>query len=480
MISLIVFLSGASVMMMEIAGARVIAPYVGNSLPAWTALISVVLGSLSIGYAVGGRLADKYPSYTILSVLLFLSALTIVFIKPLEFVFLPLVRVIDDIRYLALVFSLGLFALPSVLLGMISPYAIKLSLRSLSNTGKTAGNLTALSTMGSIVGTVVTGFYLLGTVGHATVLFLVSGILVFCGILAWMRGKNRHGFFLIPAFLPFVVIHDVYGMSHPLGKEYDTPYQRLFIQEWKDPLTNRPVRMLLNDVYGVQSAMFLDHDDDLVAEYLKVFRVADDFAPVPQRVLVIGGAGYSYPKDVLRRNQQTRVDVVEIDPGMTRVARQWFNLKDTERLSIHHDDGRIFLQKTHHVYDVMYFDAFGELITSPFHLLTREMFSLAQQRLSYDGVFVMNVIAGYEGRSERFFSSLYATVNAVFPFIRVYRVGNEPDNEMQNIVILASMKDFSFVDDSAWQRRDFHPSSDAMVFIDSFAPVEQYAMDMLR
>ncbi len=473
-IPLVVFFSGAAVMMMEIAGARVIAPYVGNSLPAWTALISVVLGSLSVGYMVGGRLADRYPSHTMLSVILFLSACLVSLIKPLELLFLPLTTIIRDIRYLALVFSLGLFALPSVFLGMISPYAIRLSLHALSRTGKTAGNLYALSTIGSIVGTIVTGFYLLGIIGHANVLALIVSILMFCGILVWIFTRAARVFLLSVAIAPLVFLFQ-FHTQHPLGKEYDTPYQRLFIREGTDPITNRPIRMILTDLYSIQSSMFLDRDDDLVLEYLKVFRIADVIVPTPQRVLVIGGAGYAYPKDLLRRYWQAMIDVVEIDPGMTMVAKKWFSLTEDERLGVYHEDGRMFLARSTNTYDVIYMDAFGELVTPPFHLLTQEMFQLIDRRLRPNGVMVMNVIAAYEGSKNRFFSSIYKTVASVFPFVTIYPVQQREDRETQNIILLASRNVLPL--DGA---KSFSPSDDAIVFTDSFAPVEQYAMDLLR
>lgn len=473
-IPFVVFFSGAAVMMMEIAGARVIAPYVGNSLPAWTALISVVLGSLSVGYMAGGRLADRYPSHTMLAGILFLSACLVSLIKPLELLFLPLTTVIRDIRYLALSLSLALFALPSVFLGMISPYAIRLSLRALSRTGKTAGNLYALSTIGSIAGTITTGFYLLAVIGHANVLALVVSILVFCGLLVWIRVGAKRIFLLAFAIAPFVVLFQ-FNVQHPLGKEYDTPYQRLFIRDGNDPKTNRPIRMLLIDLHGIQSSMFLDRDDDLVPEYLKVFRVADTIVPNPQRVLVIGGAGYAYPKDLLRRHRQTMIDVVEIDPGMTRVAREWFSLKEDQRLDIYHEDGRMFLSRSMNMYDVIYMDAFGELVTPPFHLLTREMFQLVDQRLTPNGVMVMNAIAAYEGPKKRFFSSIYKTVASVFPFVTIYPVEEKRDQDTQNIILLASRNVLP-----SNQGRLFSPSDDAIVFADAFAPVEQYAMDLLR
>jgi spermidine synthase len=476
-IPFIVFLSGASVMMMEIAGSRIIAPYVGSSIHAWTALISVILGSLSIGYALGGKLADRYPSHTLLAGILFLSACAVVLIKPLEMIMIPLVETVEDVRYLAILFSLGLFSLPSILLGMISPYAIRLSLHSVSKTGRTAGNLSALSTTGSIVGTILTGFYLLGAFGHAVILHIVAGILLLCGIMLWIYGKRKKTFLLVFAGFPVFWMIQMRIPPHPLGIERDTSYQRLFIRDDKDFATNRPVRMLMIDVYGIQSAMFLDRDDDLVAEYTKVFRVADAFVPDPRRVLMIGGAGYAYPKDLLRRHPNAKIDVVEIDPGMTKAAEEYFELPQTHRLSIYHEDGRVFLLRNNSLYDVIYIDAFGELITPPFHLLTKEMFELAKKRISDNGILVMNIIGAYEGPRAKLLSAIQKTAADVFSSVQLYPVGAKAADQTQNIILVASSNPLS---QALPGTKDSALKEDVSLFTDAFAPVEHYAMDMIR
>src|SRR4030042_6938183 len=159
---LTVFTTGAVIMVLEIVGSRVVAPYVGTSLPVWTSIIGIILASLSIGYFLGGRLADQKPNIKPLVGIIMASGISIAIIPMLQFALLPVLSVISkDIRINALVATTLLFTAPSILLGMVSPYVIRLKLNQLKKTGSTTGELYALSTIGSILGTFLAGFVLL-------------------------------------------------------------------------------------------------------------------------------------------------------------------------------------------------------------------------------------------------------------------------------------------------------------------------------
>jgi len=157
------------------------------------------------------------------------------------------------------------------------------------------------------------------------------------------------------------------------------------------------------------------------------------------------GAGYAYPKDLLRRHPNAKIDVVEIDPGMTKAAEEYFELPQTHRLSIYHEDGRVFLLRNNSLYDVIYIDAFGELITPPFHLLTKEMFELAKKRISDNGILVMNIIGAYEGPRAKLLSAIQKTAADVFSSVQLYPVGAKAADQTQNIILVASSNPLSQV-----------------------------------
>src|SRR4030042_2038573 len=184
LLEIVVFVSGASVMILEITGSRVLAPYLGTSIFVWTSLIGIVLGSLSLGYWWGGKLADKKPSYKIFSLIIFVAASMIgmiAFVKLFVLVFLQLV--ISDIPTRAVISTLILFAPANVVLGMVSPYAVKLKIKSITKAGTTVGNLYAVSTIGSIAGTFLAGFLLISYLGNTKILLFLSIVLVLTSIV---------------------------------------------------------------------------------------------------------------------------------------------------------------------------------------------------------------------------------------------------------------------------------------------------------
>jgi len=178
-LEIVAFFCGAVVMAFEIVGSRMLGPYVGTSMFAWTSIIGVILLSLSIGYFWGGRIADRRPRADILSLFIFISALliilTVLINKPvLEFLF----SVIDNIHAISLISSLILFALPSILLGMVSPFAVRIKMKSPEKSGSTAGNLYAISTVGSIAGVFLSGFFLIPSFKISHILIMLSVILI--------------------------------------------------------------------------------------------------------------------------------------------------------------------------------------------------------------------------------------------------------------------------------------------------------------
>ena len=187
---LIVFVSGAVVMVFELAGSRVVGPYFGTSLFVWTSLIGIILGSLSIGYYVGGRLADRVPSYERLSFILLLAAAGVTGALIFKDILLTMLQSAEvDVRTSVVLAAIILFSPASILLGMVSPYAVKLSLRELAHSGRTVGNLYALSTVGSIVGTFLAGFYLIPHFGTNRLLAILVCVLIACATVLFI---SRH------------------------------------------------------------------------------------------------------------------------------------------------------------------------------------------------------------------------------------------------------------------------------------------------
>ena len=243
-------------------------------------------------------------------------------------------QTIPDLRLATVVGTVTLFAIPSTLLGMVSPYAVKLKMRALANSGETVGELYAISTVGSITGTFLSGFFLLTHIGNTNLLFLIALILIATSLIA-----NRSKYLMMQIMAIAAVLLAIYlnGAIHRAlaGRsvlDIDTPYQRVLVYDSTDRKTGRPIRGIVTDQRGTQSAIFLDSTPDLVFDYAKYYRLADHFRSDIVRGLIIGGAGYTYPRDFLRQHPTATVDVVEVDPGMTEIARNYFSLTEDPRL----------------------------------------------------------------------------------------------------------------------------------------------------
>jgi spermidine synthase len=486
-----VFVSGAFVMIYELVGARVLGPFFGTSMFIWTALIGIVLGSLSLGYYLGGKLADKQPKLRVLALILVYSSITIVIaflIKDFLLIFLS--KNILDIRLSATISSLILFAPTSVFLGMISPYAVKLKLESLSSSGQTVGSLYAISTLGSIFGTFLAGFYLIPFFGTNQLLFALPGILILLAIVILFLNKEKKIIRNISIFLFFIIIFSIFNFWQKYDGiiDIDTSYNRIWIYERDDLNSDRKVRIMgINNEN--HSAMFLD-SEDLVNEYTNYYRLAEFLKPDFHKTLMLGGAGYSFPKYYLNNYLDKEIDVVEIDPKVTKLAHKYFRLEDNSRLNIYHQDARVYLNNNQKQYDVIFGDAFGSRYSVPYQLSTVEAIRKKYEALVEDGVVILNLISALEGEGAWFAHSQYLSYSQVFEQVFLFPVTNfENIDLVQNIMLIAlkSKKEINWAeinDDLQKYASNLYKLDDnnlyGLVLTDNYAPVDYYMAKVLR
>lgn len=275
------------------------------------------------------------------------------------------------------------------------------------------------------------------------------------------------------------------GLNYMLPKsgfiDVDTAYNRIWIYNRIDFRTNKIVKMMgINNEN--HSSMFLD-SDELVNEYTKYYHLAKHFNPNFKKTLMLGGAGYSYPKDFLHKYPEATIDVVEIDPKVTELAKKYFRLEESPRLTIYHEDGRVFLNKTPEKYDVIFGDAFSSQHSLPYQLTTKEAVQKKYNILNDDGMVILNIISAIEGEKGKFLRAEYATYKSLFPQVYLFPVaylGNS--NMVQNIILVAlkSEKDQTFNDSDPklneylqhlWKKT---VDADVPILTDNFAPVDYY------
>jgi len=433
----VVFVCGGVLMGLEIVGSRMLAPYFGNSIFVWGSLISVVLAALSLGYWLGGLAADRWPRAAVLAGLI---ALPGVLIALLPFVYPNLNRAIAGgdmgARLGPLVSSIFLFLVPSIFLGMISPFAVRLQARAVASVGTTAGGLYAVSTAGSIAGTLLTAFYLIAVAGVANIVHGLGLTLLAVAAALFLAGRRGGRAAATLAVLVALILLAWLGRSGAKEPgvllEKDSFYNHIKVAE------SGGLRYM--DFENLrQSAMLLDDPTELRLRYTRFLALPLVLRPEPKRVLILGLGGGSFPKRLHRDFPDLRVDVVDIDPAVVAVAKEYFQVPEDQRLRLHVKDGRRFVQETTERYDLIYLDAYNS-DTIPFHLTTREFYREAASRLVPGGILVSNIIGSLRGEGSRFFRSMHRTLDDVFGTIYtvpIYRVeaGVLPLGEINLIVI---------------------------------------------
>lgn len=484
----IVFVAGAVVMVLELTGSRVLAPYVGTSIYVWTSLIGIILGSLAIGYFWGGRLADKNPNVGRLGFILFGAGVWVGFIGMVESIIIKALQTyIVDIRIGSTLATMILFALPSMLLGAVLPFSIRLRMNKIVKSGTISGEFSAISTLGSILGTFLAGFWLISFFGSRNILFILSVItLLLSGVVFLIEKKTTLFILVILAILVFIL-----GRQAPKKSDYlldvDTQYNRVLLKYGKDLYSERGILSLSTGPGGTQSAMFLDNTTELVFPITKYFDIAEYFNPNISRALMIGGAGYSYPKHFLKTHKDSYLDVVEIDPGMTNIARKYFDLRPDPKLTIYHEDGRTFLNRNLQKYDSVYIDVFAGDLNIPFHLTTVESIERLYKSLTENGVVVMNVISSTSGERSKFLWSEYKTFKEYFPQVYLFATKSPNLSSLrQNIALVAHKSQNPVFFDSKdekleglFQNRIMEIGDDDVgILTDDFAPVEYYMLSL--
>ena len=432
------FLCGGIQMLIELVAARVLSPYVGSSNLIWTTIIGVMLVSMSLGYWLGGKLADKKPNINILAILLIFAAISTSLIPILEVNFVSQLAVlINNLEIVAFICSAIVFGIPSFIMATASPYVVKLKDAEKEDIGKLSGKISSISTIGSIVGTFVGGFLLIPNFGVRTIILSVTLLLL---ILAVVLYKEKSKKFILTIFLITIVVlilqyvglkmFEVYNPD--IIEDIDSEYSRIWVKEIETE--ENSYKTLLVDT-GLES--YVDKEtNEMGAEYLKYYDLFDYFKEDSKEVLMIGGAAYTYPIHYLQKYADKSIDVVEIDQKMTEIAESQFGLDTSNsRLGIYHQDGRSFLNKTDNKYDAILVDAFKG-VNAPFELTTYEAMKNAYNCLNDDGVVITNVISSIEGKESDFIKYEYSTYKAVFDDVKLFRVNDANTNTRQNLILV--------------------------------------------
>lgn len=488
----LVFVGGFASIGVELTASRLVAPFFGSSTFIWASLIGLTLAFLSLGYLLGGRLADRRPDPAVLYTAAAVAAVAIGMIpfvsRPLLGASLIAFQELDaGAFYGSLVGTLLLLAPPITLLGFISPFAIRLQMRDVHTAGQTAGSLYALSTIGSIAGSFVPVLVLIPIIGTSATFMALSLLLLLpaiAGLLAVRARPVALAAALAALAIPALAFAAPDGIRPPdrgaLLHERESAYNYIQVvaQDGRRSL-------ILNEGHAVHSVY--DPDELLTGGPWDYFMLAPFFVAAedasPQDALLIGLAGGTAARQLTAAFGPIPIEGVEIDPEIADVAREYFALDEMENLDIVVADGRYALKSSDRRYDLIGVDAYRQPYI-PFQLTSREFFEEVSGRLRPGGVAVVN--AGRTTTDYRLVDALASTMRDVFPHVIAVDVArytntmliasHEPLSTEALMTNLAALPDSSPVHEvAAWSLdsgniRDIEPGG--QVFTDDRAPVE--------
>ncbi|MCW2867829.1 MAG: Spermine synthase [Marmoricola sp.] len=430
LLEVVVFAVGMASLGAEIAAARLLAPWFGASTIVWANTIATVLVALSIGYAVGGRLADRTPTMAGLSRWV-LGAAALLALVP--FVSGPFLREsttafaeLSGGLFVGSLLGVGvLIAVPVLMLGIVSPYAVRLKIDQVSDAGRVAGRLYAVGTLGSLAGTFLASLLLIPVVGTHRTFLLLALVLV----LAALPGLGRRWLAVGAAVLVGVLVL----IALPVGStktvtsggrviwERETEYQyaRVIQRDDGQRLLELNEGQAVHSVYRPGQWLTGGYWDEMLA-----LPFAADHPP--RRIAILGSAAGTTARALAHFFPGVRIDAVEIDPDVTEVGRRLFDLRGA-RVHTHAADARPWLQRQTGTYDAILVDAYRQPYI-PFYLATREFFDVVRQRLAPGGVVAINV--GHPPQSAKLEQVLTATLGSVLGRDRVHRDPVDETNTM--------------------------------------------------
>ena len=408
-LGLVVFTAGTGTLATEIAASRLLAPYFGSSTIVWANIIGLILIYLSLGYWLGGKIADRRPEPRLLGIFVLVAALVI---AATPFVARPIldlsVQGLDAVSVGAVVGSffaaLALFAIPITLLGTVAPFAIRLAIVEIDEAGRVAGRLYALSTLGSIVGTFLSAIVTIPLFGTQRTMLGSAAILLFSAAL--LLGARWH---VAAASLVALLAVPPAAVKPTPGLLFETESALQYVQVVEGEDGSRSLR--LNEGVAVHSLWY--PDSVLTGGVWDTFLLVPPLLERPvERMLVIGNAGGTVARAYGELYPEVEIVGVEIDPEVTDAGRRFLGLDENPKLEVVDADGRPFLELTDEEWDVIVVDAYRQPYI-PFYLATREFFALAREHLRPGGVLALNV--GVVPGDDRLPEAIGSTLLAAFP-----------------------------------------------------------------
>lgn len=462
---LIAFVTGFSLMVFELAAARLLAPTLGSSVYVWTSVIGGIIASLSLGVWVGGKYADLRKQQTDLAWLLLACALAIgamlLFAEP---VLIWIAESKLDQRFSGVLASMLLFAPTSFLVGACGPYLAKFNVKSLSSTGRSVANIDAMNALGGITGTFLTGFFLFTFLGTRSIFALL--MIVFIAI-SWAITPRAHTTMRLAVSIGLVLL--AFLAHNPLNKsnhtaEINTATANYTVANAR--LDGANVKLLSTGPRASQSGIYIDKPNELLFWYTQeVAAKVKQLVPANPNILVLGGGALTLTEYLAKTHPDGQVDTVEIDPDLTQIAKRHFDYEAQPNAKIISQDARNFLLNNATKYDAIIVDVYSD-VSVPFALTTEEYGESIFNSLNDTGVVIVNNIGNSQGECKRLLDTTLAPYHKQSKYGYIKQQPNVPPLVPTNHIAVFSQHQ---IDLAGYQTyKPLH----AALFTDDLAPIE--------
>lgn len=451
-----VFCTGAAVLIFEVAAVRLLAPYFGASLYVLSSVLSVILAALSLGYFYGGRLADRLPTAQPLYVIIALSGVVMLFLFAVSQYILPISPQLFSPISGPLLLALGLFFVPAFLLGIDSPYVIRLlSTHHTTDQGAVVGSVFFWSTIGSITGSILAGFFLIPIFGLTlTIVGTSLCVIAIASLTLLALTLIRHP--LTEAVTPQVLVM-FFGMwvvallfvyqaltFTPVATNQTTLFTRdgrySRLEVYDRTFANGTTYRFLKSDSNASSAI-IPHSDALAFTYVMPLMALPELGTPQANALVLGAGSFTIPRYLYDTYPMMHIDVVDVEPSLKDIAHTYFELPQTDTIIYHNTDARVFLQSTTTKYDVIFSDVMNAGLFIPPHLSTVEFFTTLKARLHPEGVAYINFIGALRQDGQNLTDSMTKTIASVFPQYQIITSAGPEATQLQNLVFVVRHDD---------------------------------------
>ena len=478
-------------MVVELVSSRIVAPIIGSSVFTWTSVIGITLLGLSLGSFIGGKIADKIEKIKPLP-LVFLISSVLVFIisilmKNVDFI----TNSSGSILTLNLLISTYLFLLPAISIGTIQPIILKKYADNFSKIGSEYGTLSAVWSLGSILGVFLTGFYFISNIGSLETIWLVSAILFMTGLILSLREKDNY-------LISITTLIFIFFCLNFAGSSTDNKTNIIFQKE-----TNYYNAKVIDSYlpgFGDSRILFLDIDSHSIQPtetndyfYPEMYPVFSHLKENLNDILIIGAGAYTMPKYFKDYYKDSTVSVIDIDPETKKIGRDYFGL-DKYNITTISGDVRLVLKNDEKKYDLIFGDAYNSFISVPWYLLTKEWNETVKDRLNNNGIYAVNFIGSMTGLYSNFTKSVLDTFKISFPNFYIFSFGINPES-IQNIVLIGIKGDLPINQKDLQQKisngknpflakritsSELLLNTEGTILTDNFSPIEKLMQPIIR